>query len=95
VSVTVPKSLIYASIAVFGLTSIIWISGVANHSFLASEFWIYVAIFLVPASAVCACIWLVFRGPLWQRIIGLILLLPSLGVWIISLLLVLNGFRIH
>jgi len=95
VPITVPKSLIYSSILVFALTGIAWVSGVSNHTFLASEFWLYVGIFLVPASAVCACTWLVFRAVLWQRILGLVLLLPALAIWAISLLLVLNGFKIH
>jgi hypothetical protein len=31
----------------------------------------------------------------WARILGIVLALPALGIWIVSLLLVSAGFRIH
>ncbi len=90
-----PKSLIYTAIPVFLVTGIVWYIGVSNHTFLASEFWLYVGLFLVPASAVCGCAWLVSQPFLWRKAIGLVLILPCLGIWALSLLLVFNGFRVH
>ena len=90
-----PKPLLYFFIFVFGSTSVVWVAGITNHTFLASEFWIYVGIFFLPASAVCVCAWLALRDLLWIRDTGLVLLFPALAMWVISLLLVFNGFRIH
>lgn len=90
-----PKSLVYTAIPVFLITTVAWTIGVLNHRFLASEFWLYVGIFLLPALAVCACSWLIFQNIIWRKAIGAILLLPCLAVWLLSLLLVANGFKIH
>jgi hypothetical protein len=91
----VPKGLKYSSITVFLITSVVWIIGVTHHTFLAQEFWLYVGIFTIPAALVCGSFWLMFDGPTWRRIFGLIILVPSLGVWGLSLLLVSVGFKIH
>ncbi|UCH47398.1 MAG: hypothetical protein JSU95_15160 [Betaproteobacteria bacterium] len=90
-----PRSLIYSVPPVFVVTGIVWIYGVSRHTFLASEIGIYVSIFLIPAAAVCACVWLIFQKRIWGRVIGLLLVLPSCAIWAVSLLLVANGFRIH
>ena len=90
-----PKSFIYPAIPVFILTSMAWAIGASTQHLLASEFWLYVGIFLLPALAVCTCSWLVFQKVLWEKVVGGILLLPSLAVWLLSLLLVANGFKIH
>ena len=89
-----PKSLIYSAIPVFLTTSIVWVIGVSNHTFIANEIWLYVGI-LIPATSVYGCSCLVFREPLWRQAIGLVLLIPCVGVWVLSLLLVSNGFKIH
>lgn len=90
-----PKSLIYSATPVFLATTVVWIFGVSNHKFLANEIWLYVGIFLLPATAVCTCSWLIFGDQVWRRVIRLICLLPSCGIWVLLLLLVYNGFRIH
>jgi len=90
-----PKSLIYSAIPIFLTTAIVWAIGVSSHTFLAREFWLYVGIFLVPALLVCGCLWLIFHGQLWRRVTGLILVFPCLGIWVLSLLLVYSGFKIH
>jgi len=92
---TLPKGFMYTAIPVFLTTTIVWIIGVSNHTFLAREFWLYVGIFLVPAMLVCGCSWLVFHGQRWRRAIGMIMLVPCLGIWVLSLMLVYSGFKIH
>lgn len=89
------KSLIYTAVPVFLATAIVWIIGVSNHTFLANEFWLYVGIFFIPAMSVCGSSWLIFHRKLWFRVAGLVTILPSIGIWIVSLLLVFNGFKIH
>ena len=91
----VPKSVTYSAIPVFLITSVVWIIGVSNHTFLMREFWLYVGIFTIPAAFVVGSFWLISDDPPWRRILGLILLIPSLGVWGLSLLLVYIGFKIH
>lgn len=90
-----PKSLIYSAVPVFLTTTIVWIFGVSNHTFLANEFWLYVGIYLIPAVLVCVCSWLIFNRKPWYRLIGLIAIIPCAGIWVISLLLVYSGFKIH
>ncbi|MBT8114030.1 MAG: hypothetical protein KJP04_01525 [Arenicella sp.] len=91
-----PKSIIYPAIPVFLVTSVVWIYGVSNHLFLAKEIPQYIAIFVVPGAFICCACWLMFARPVWwRRIAGVAILLPSLVVWIISLILVFNGFKIH
>ena len=90
-----PKSAIYTAIPVYLTTTVVWIIGVSNHTFLASEFWLYVGIFLVPASLVCVSSWLIFHRNIWCRVAGLIMVLPAAALWVISLLLVYGGFKIH
>ena len=90
-----PRSLIFSALPVFIATSAVWIYGVSRHTFLASEIGIYIGIFLIPGAAVCTSIWLIFQNRTWGRVVGLLLLFPSLAIWAVSLLLVANGFRIH
>ena len=90
-----PKSLIISAVPVFLITSAAWIYGVSRHTFLAQELGIYIGIFIVPGAAVCASIWLILQRRTWGRVAGLLLIVPSLAVWTVSLLLVANGFRIH
>lgn len=90
-----PRGLIFFASFVFLTTTLVWIYGVSNHRFLMSEFWLYVGIYLIPALLVCGCVWLIFRKQTWQRATGVVLLLPALGIWVISLVLVFAGFKIH
>ncbi len=90
-----PKSLTYTAMPVFLVTSAAWVIGLSTQRLLMSEVWLYVGIFLLPALAVCACSWLIFQNIIWRKAIGAILLLPCLAVWLLSLLLVANGFKIH
>lgn len=90
-----PRSLVYSAPPVFLLTSIAWILGLSRHTFLASEIGIYIGIFLIPGAAVCTCFWLIFQRRFWGRILGFLLIVPSLGVWALSMLLVSIGFKIH
>lgn len=95
VSATLPRSIIISALPVFLITSIVWIYGVSRHTFLVQEIGIYIGIFLIPGAAVCASVWLIVQQRTWAHVVGLLLILPSLAIWIVSLLLVANGFRIH
>lgn len=90
-----PKSILFSAVPVFLITSMVWIYGVSRHTFLAQEIGIYFGIFLIPGAAICTCIWLIFHRRTWARVTGLLLIVPSLAIWAVSLLLVANGFRIH
>ena len=90
-----PRSLVLSVLPVFAITSAVWIYAVSHHTFLANEIGIYIGIFLIPGAAVCTCTWLLFRKQLRSRITGGILLIPSLGIWLLSLMLVFVGFKIH
>ncbi|TVO73521.1 hypothetical protein [Sedimenticola selenatireducens] len=89
------KSTRYTLTAVFIVTSLVWAMGVSNHLFLVREIGLYLVLFFVPALGVCCSAWLIVQRVLWRRVVGLILLLPSVAVWALSLLLVYNGFKIH
>lgn len=90
-----PRSTVLTAAFVFLTTSLVWFYSVTNHNFLMSEIWFYLIIFFVPALLVCGCSWLIIRKQMWLRAVGGVLLLPSVGVWVLSLLLVYAGFKIH
>lgn len=90
-----PKKAGYVAAVVYLVTAVVWTIGVTNHRFLWSEFWIYVGIFLLPGGLVCLSAWLIFMERLWARFVGIVLVLPALALWVVSLLLVYAGFRIH
>jgi len=91
----VPRSLSYSAIPVFLITGVVWGIAVSKHTFYAREFWLYVGIFTIPAAFVCGSCWMIFSRQIWRRIVGLVLVIPSLAVWLLSLLLVSVGFKIH
>ena len=76
----IPKSVLIAAVPVFAVTSVVWIIGVTNHTFLAREIWLYIGIFLLPALLVCGCVWMIFQERVWLRVVGVILALPGLGI---------------
>ena len=90
-----PRSVVYTAVPVYLLTAAAWAIGISNHRFLWSEFWLYALIFLVPAGLVCVSSWLLFMQRTWARVLGIVMVLPSAAIWLLSLLLVSNGFRIH
>ena len=90
-----PRSLVYSALPVFIITTGVWVYGVTHHTFLAREIGIYIGLFLIPGAIVCTCCWLVFQQRTWGRILGALLLLPGLGIWGLTLLLVAIGFKIH
>ena len=89
------KPLKYSAVLILVITSAVWIYGLTNHRFLLNEFWLYVLIFSVPAGLMCFSLWVLLHHAIWRVVLGIVILIPSLGLWIISLLLVSIGFRIH
>lgn len=86
-----------ASLAIFGITLIIWI-----HSFVTlnipihtNEIALLGLIFVVPAAWVSAAIWVMLDARLWRQLSGVVLLLPGIAIWALSLMLVSVGFKIH
>lgn len=88
-------AIVHAAIAVFVITVIVWAVGISKHRFLISEFWLYVIIFIAPAGLLCVSLWLILMQRTWLRVVGALLALPGLVIWLVSLLLVYGGFRIH
>lgn len=85
----------YVFLIVYTLTIVSWAYGLSHHRFLWQEFWLYVGLFFIPSGAVCFCAWLMRQQVMWQRVLGLVGILPALGLWGLFLLLVSNGFKIH
>ncbi|MCW8889042.1 MAG: hypothetical protein OQL20_00095 [Sedimenticola sp.] len=90
-----PNSLTFSLVPVFAITSITWAIGVSNHRFLLNEIGIYLLLFFLPALVVCGSVWMIFQPVLWRRMVGVIIALPAVALWVLSLLLVFNGFKIH
>ena len=80
---------------IYVTTAVVWIAGLWDYTFYARDFWFHVVLFLVPAALVAGSAWLIFRECIWVRVLGAVLALPSLGIWIVSLLLAYGEFRIH
>lgn len=86
-----------ASLAIFGITLIVWV-----HSFVTLNIPIHTnevallgLIFVVPAAWVSAAIWVMLDARLWRQLLGVLLLLPGVAIWVLSLMLVSVGFKIH
>ena len=86
-----------ASLVIFGITLVVWI-----HSFVTlnipihtNEIALLALIFVVPAAWVSGAIWVMLDGRLWRQLSGVVLLLPGVAVWVLSLMLVGAGFKIH
>lgn len=90
-----PKSVIYTAVPVFLVTAVVWIAGLWDYTFYPRDFWFYVVIFLLPGGLVVLSAWLIFIDRIWTRVLGAVLVLPSLGIWILSLMLAYGEFRIH
>ncbi len=89
------RSSLYSAAVVYAITAIVWAWSLWDHTFYAGDFWFYVAIFLVPGGLVILSASLLLAYPVWIRILGALLALPSLGIWILSLMLAHSEFRIH
>lgn len=90
-----PKAVRITAIIVFAITAVVWAYALTQHTFLMREFWIYVGIFAVPGLAVCISLWLTLLKHWSWKLIGTICLLLSLATWVLALLLVWVGFKIH
>ncbi|MDX1556540.1 MAG: hypothetical protein R3212_10980 [Xanthomonadales bacterium] len=90
-----PRALKYTALIVFGITAVVWAYALTQHRFLMREFWLYVGIFMIPGLAICFSLWLLMLKKWWWKLIGFVLLIGSVGVWVLSLLLVWVGFKIH
>jgi len=80
---------------IYLITAIVWTAGLYDEKLYARDFWFYVVLFLVPGGLVLLSVWLIFIDRVWTRVLGVLLVLPSLGIWILSLLLAYGEFRIH
>ncbi|GEM_PF-2945225 len=80
---------------VYAATALTWIYGITHHRFLMREFWLYAGIFFIPGALVCLSTWLTLQKAWWKRVTGALTLLPGMAIWLISLLLVTAGFKIH
>ena len=90
-----PRSLTCSTLAVFLVTAVVWIAGLWDYTFYTRDFWFYVVLFRVPGGLVCISAWLIFMDRIWARVLGVLLVLPSLAIWVLSLLLAYGKFRIH
>ncbi len=90
-----PRTCRYIALTLFVVTSAVWLYCWFNYRLLAREIWVYLFLYLVPAGLVWGSAWVMLHRSNWRRILGGALLIPSLAVWLASLLLVAAGFRIH
>jgi hypothetical protein len=86
-----------ATVVIFGITTIIWVYSLATKTLLlrSEEIAFLALLFAVPAGLVCAAIWILLDARWWRRLLGTVLLLPSVAIWGLSLLLTIAGFKIH
>ena len=87
----------YSIAAIYGLTALIWSYSFFNDMVVhrPADFWFLVLTFVVPAAMLLGALWVLVDKAPWRMVVGLFLLLPAGAVWLLSLLLVLSGFRIH
>ena len=89
------RRVVLVAAALYMVTAIVWIAGLWDYTFYARDFWFHVVLFLVPAALVVGSAWLILMERIWVRALGAVLALPSLGIWVLSLLLAYSEFRIH
>ena len=87
----------YATLAIFGITTAVWIYSFATKNIVmrSEEIAFLALLFVVPAGLVSAAIWILLDARWWRRMLGVLLLLPGLVIWGLSLLLTVSGFKIH
>lgn len=85
----------YSAVIIFAINTGVWIYGLSKHRFLFNEIWLYLAIFLVPGLVILGSMWLMGKPPTWRRVLGFLIFLAGMVVWLVSLLLVYGGFKIH
>ena len=85
----------YLCILVLLISTITWLYGIPAIKFRPNEFWLYVLIFVIPAGMVCASVIVLVSQTTWRILLGILLLVPSLYIWVGSLVLAAIGFRIH
>lgn len=88
---------LHATLAIFGITTLVWIHAFAtiNIRMRIDEIAALALVFVVPAGLVSAAIWILLDARWWRRLLGIVLLLPSVIIWGLSLMLANAGFRIH
>ena len=86
-----------ASLVIFGITLIVWVYSfiTLNIPIHTNEIALLGLIFVVPAAWVSGSIWVMLDARLWRQLSGVVLLLPGTAVWVLSLMLVSVGFKIH
>ena len=86
-----------ASLVIFGITLIVWVYSfiTVNIPIHTNEIALLGLIFVVPAAWVSGAIWVMLDARLWRQLLGVLLLLPGIAAWVISLMLVSVGFKIH
>ncbi len=86
---------VFAAVTILAVTGAIWLYGVSHHRFVPGEFWLYALIFLLPAGLVYTSLWILLHREFWRITVGILCMIPSLVLWLGSLVLVANGFKIH
>lgn len=87
----------FATVAIFGITAAVWVYSFSalNIPVRADEIAIFVLLFVVPAGLVSGATWIMLDVHWWRILLGILVLLPSIAIWVLSLMLVSAGFKIH
>lgn len=87
----------YSAFIVCGITAGFFVFGVfvRSGSVRVDEFWFALLLLFVPAAMTLGAIWVFLSQVWWRPLLGVVLLVPSIGLWVAMLLLAFMGFRIH
>ena len=85
----------YSALFMLLVTTAIWVFALFQHTFIFNEIWLYLAMFLGPVLLILFSEWLVLQKSSWLKFFGVILLIAGVIVWLLSLMLVVVGFKIH
>ena len=74
-----------------------WVYGYlsVSHGYYWRDLWFHIILFSTPVALVALSLWVAFHPKLWRKLLGCVLLVPSLLIWVLYLLLAAGGFRIH
>jgi hypothetical protein len=90
-----PKLIRNSALFLLLVTTAFWVFALFQHNFKIDEIWLYLAMFFAPVLLILFSEWLVLQKSKWLKFFGVILLIASAIVWLLSLMLVVVGFKIH
>ena len=79
------------------MSCVAWVYGfvTVGHGYYWRDLWFHLILYAIPITLVALSIWIAVHPALWRKLLGGVLLIPSVLIWSLYLLLAAGGFKIH